>query len=184
MPLKKAVFIERDGILNENILTESQQPRPSLNFAEFKIKADALPALQKLRQAGFVLIVISNQPGISNGTLMRGELDQMDNAIRRTFPINDIMSCMHGENDHCHCRMPLPGMIIEAGFKWHLDKEGSYMISDKCQNTRAARTVGCNLMFLRSQWLNESPGGPVLDSLEEIADKIIKLDAKRHGRNT
>ncbi len=111
--MKKAVFIERDGILNEVQTGPKNQIIP-LTLEEFKVKKEADPALRKLKQAGFVLIVTTNQPGLSRGYLNRRELDRMHDIVRRCFPIDDLMVCPHDEADHCPCRKPRPGLFIEA----------------------------------------------------------------------
>ena len=105
--MKRAVFIERDGILNE-VRMGPKNPIVPLTLEEFRVKQEAEPSLRKLKKAGFVLIVTSNQPGLSRGYQSRRELDRMHDIIKRCFPIDDLMVCPHDESDHCPCRKPRP----------------------------------------------------------------------------
>ncbi len=175
--MKKAVFIERDGILNEVKADTKHQIAP-LTFEEFKINKAAEPALRKLKAAGFVLIVTTNQPGLSRGHQSRRELDRMHEIIKRCFPIDDIAVCPHDESDHCPCRKPRPGLLIEAAFKWGLNLDHSYVVSDKWQDAEASRTAGCTSLILKSPWVGNVRHDFVLPSLDAIAEKILTLKAQ------
>lgn len=172
--MKKAVFIERDGILNEVKAGPKHQIAP-LTLEEFKLIKTAEPALQKLKKAGFVLIVTTNQPGLSRGYQSRRELDRMHDLVRRAFPIDDLLICPHDEADHCPCRKPRPGLLIEAAFKWHLNLDHSFVVSDKWQDAEAARTAGCTSLLLKSPWVGNVHHDFVLSSVDAIADKILSL---------
>jgi D-glycero-D-manno-heptose 1,7-bisphosphate phosphatase len=172
--MKKAVFIERDGILNEVQAGPKNQIIP-LTLEEFKVKKEADPALRKLKQAGFVLIVTTNQPGLSRGYLNRRELDRMHDIVRRSFVIDDLMVCPHDESDHCPCHKPRPGLFIEAAFKWHLNLDHSFVISDKWQDAEAARTAGCTSLLLDSPWIGNVHHDFVMKDLGSIVEKILSL---------
>ena len=90
--MKKAVFIERDGVLNEVKAGPKHQITP-LTLDEFKVKKESDPALKKLKAAGFVLIVTTNQPGLSRGYQSRRELDRMHDIVKRCFPLDDLLVC-------------------------------------------------------------------------------------------
>jgi D-glycero-D-manno-heptose 1,7-bisphosphate phosphatase len=172
--MKRAVFIERDSILNE-VRTGPKQPIPPLTLDEFKVNLAAKEPLQKLRGAGFVLIATTNQPGLSRGYQSRRELDRMHDLLRRTFPLDDIMVCPHDETDHCPCRKPRPGLLIEAAFKWHLNLDHSFVISDKWQDAEAARTAGCTSMLIESPWAGSTHHDFLLPDLKVIVSKILRL---------
>jgi D-glycero-D-manno-heptose 1,7-bisphosphate phosphatase len=142
---------------------------------EFKANKAAEPCLRKLKAAGFVLIVTTNQPGLSRGYQSRRELDRMHDVIKLGFPVDDIMVCPHDEADHCPCRKPRPGLLIEAAFKWHLNLDHSFVISDKWQDAEAARTAGCTSLLLKSPWVGNVHHDFVLPDLDAIAEKILSL---------
>jgi D-glycero-D-manno-heptose 1,7-bisphosphate phosphatase len=172
--MKKAVFIERDGILNE-VRTGAKNPIAPLTLEEFRVKADAEPALRQLKAAGFVLIVTTNQPGLSRGSQSRRELDRMHDLLRHHLPINDLMVCPHDTSDYCPCRTPRPGLLIEAAFKWQLNLEHSCVISDKWQDAEAARFAGCTSLLVQSPWMGKAHPDFVLPDLDGIVRKILCL---------
>lgn len=172
--MKRAVFIERDAILNE-VRTGPKHQVPPLTLEEFKINQQAKDPLLKLKGAGFVLVATTNQPGLSRGYQSRRELDRMHEVLRRSFPLDDLMVCPHDETDHCPCRKPRPGLLIEAAFKWHLNLDHSFVISDKWQDAEAARTAGCTSVLLKSPWVGQVHHDFVLPDLKSIADKILRL---------
>lgn len=174
--MKKAVFIERDGILNEVKAGPKHQIAP-LTLEELTVNKKAEPALRKLKAAGFVLIVTTSQPGLSRGYQSRRELDRMHEVIRKCFPLDDLMVCPHDDSDHCPCRKPRPGLLIEAAFKWHLNLDHSFVVSDKWQDAEAARTAGCTSLLLQSPWVGNVHHDFVLPDLDTIAEKILTLKA-------
>lgn len=172
--MKKAVFIERDGILNE-VRPGPKHPIVPLTLEEFKARQETVEPLRRLKKAGFVLIVTTNQPGLSRGYQSRRDLDRMHDIVRRMFPVDDIMVCPHDEADHCPCRKPRPGLLIEAAFKWHLNLDHSFVISDKWQDAEAARTAGCTSLLLKSPWVGQVHRDFVLSDIDAIAEKILRL---------
>ena len=175
--MKTAIFIEREGILSASRIERQQQVMPR-TLAEFHINENSAPALENLKAAGFLLIMTTNQPGISRGYLARRELDAMHDLLRRTFPLDDILVCPHDDADHCPCRKPQPGLLTEAAFKWHLDLERSFVISDKWQDAKAARAVGCTSMLLASPWSGAGHHDLVLGSVAAIAAKILQIQVR------
>ncbi|HEX3800713.1 MAG TPA: HAD-IIIA family hydrolase [Verrucomicrobiae bacterium] len=175
--MKIAIFFERDGILNLPKV-ERQYQVPPLTLADFHVNEAALPACEALKAAGFTLIATSNQPGLSQGTVSRRELDRMNMLLRQTFPLDDILVCPHDPADNCSCRKPLPGLFMEAAFKHHLDLERSFVISDKWPDARAARSVGATSMLLQSPWVGSGHHDFVLSSISAIAGKILQLQTR------
>jgi D-glycero-D-manno-heptose 1,7-bisphosphate phosphatase len=175
--MKNGIFIERDGILNQAIINGQSQVSP-LTLEQFQINEPAIAVLEELKAAGFVLIVATNQPALSHGTLSRRELDRMHDQLRKRFPIDDILVCPHDESDECPCRKPEPGLFTEAAFKWHLDLERSFVIRDKWLDARAARAVGCTSLLLKSPWIGTGHHDFVLASLSDIVAKIMRLQAR------
>ena len=176
--MKTAIFLERDGLLNL-ARVERQHPVSPETSKDFLVIREALPALEALRAAGFLLIVTTNQPGLSRGTLSRRELDRMHDLLRKTFPIDDILVCPHDESDACSCRKPEPGLFTEAAFKWHIELENSYVVSDKWQDARVARAIAATSMLIDSPWIGHGHHDFVLPNLSAVAEKILRLQANR-----
>ncbi len=176
--MKQAVFIERDGVLNA-IRVEKQQQVTPLTLEDFKLREEAAPLLKKLKAAGLILIATTNQPGLSRGYLSRRELDRMHERLRKIFPLDEILVCPHDETDRCPCRKPKPGLLTEAAFKWHLNLDHSYVISDKWQDAEAARIAGCTSLLMESPWVGKVHRDFLLPDLAAIVEKILQLRAGR-----
>ncbi len=100
----------------------------------------------------------------------------MHDILRRTFPLDDILVCAHDEADHCPCRKPRPGLLIEAAFKWHLNLDHSFVISDKWQDAEAARTAGCTSLLIKSPCVGQVHHDfHSCPDLSGIAEKILHL---------
>jgi D-glycero-D-manno-heptose 1,7-bisphosphate phosphatase len=176
--MKQAVFIERDGVLTA-VRVEKQQQVTPLRLEDFNLYESATPLLKKLKAAGLILIATTNQPGLSRGYLSRRELDRMHERLRKIFPLDEILVCPHDETDRCPCRKPKPGLLTEAAFKWHLNLDHSYVISDKWQDAEAARNAGCTSLLLDSPWVGKVHRDFLLVDLASIVEKILQLRASR-----
>ena len=172
--MKRGIFFERDGILNVACVEHQHQVSP-LTLEEFRVNAAIAPLLSTLKAAGFLLIATTNQPGLSHGYLSRRELDRMHELLRCKLPLDDILVCPHDEIDRCPCHKPKPGLLVEAAFKWHLNLDRSYVVSEKWQDAEAARTIGCTSLLLNSPWIGSGHHDFVLPDLEAIVDKIQQL---------
>jgi histidinol-phosphate phosphatase family protein len=172
--MKQGVFIERDGVLN-HVRVERQHQVSPLTLEEFRVNQAMAPLLSELKAGGLVLIATTNQPGLSRGYQSRRELDRMHEALRRALPLDDILVCPHDEIDLCPCRKPKSGLLMEASFKWHLDLDRSFVISDKWQDAEAARQAGCTSLLLQSPWVGNVHHDFVLPSLEAIVEKVLAL---------
>jgi D-glycero-D-manno-heptose 1,7-bisphosphate phosphatase len=178
--MKSAIFFERDGILNEARIERQQQVSP-LTSEEFKIKPAAKRLLKRLKAAGFLLIVTTNQPGLSRGYQSRRELDRMHDLLKRTLPLDDVLLCPHDEMDRCPCRKPKPGLLTEAAFKWHLNLDRCFVVSDKWQDAEAALNAGCTSLLIESPWKGNGHRDFVLPDLEAVVEKILQLHAPYHA---
>lgn len=150
-------------------------PTTPRSIGDFQMIASAVEPLRQLKAAGFVLIATTNQPGLSLGLQSRRELDLMHQLLRQTFPIDDIFVCAHSEMDGCNCRKPKPGLLFEAAFKWHLDLERSFVISDKWQDAQAAHQAGCLCFLIKSPWNGNARYDCLLPDLDSAAQKILQL---------
>jgi D-glycero-D-manno-heptose 1,7-bisphosphate phosphatase len=176
--MKKAVFFERDGILNPVEIVRGQPVIPK-SLAEFHVNTAVRPLLARLREAGFALIATSNQPGVSRGYLPRRELDLMHTVLRRALPLDAVYVCPHDELDDCTCHKPEAGLLIEAGYEHQVSLEHSYVVSDKWQDAKAAEQVGATSLLLRSPWNGTCHHDFILPTLEAITEKILTLVQRR-----
>ena len=172
--MRLGVFIERDGVLNQAQIERGQQASP-LSVGQFKINQGAAALVRKLKAAGFVVVATTNQPGLSRGYQSRRALDQMHALMMKEVPLDEIMLCAHDETDHCPCRKPKPGLLTEARYKWQLDLDRSFVISDKWPDAEAALSVGATSLLIQSPWLGNAHHDLVVADFKTAVEKLLQL---------
>lgn len=178
--MKAAVFIERDGILNETRVGGGRQMGP-VTLQEYRPNREVLPLLYELKAAGLALFATTNQPGLSTGQQSRRELDAMHRLLGSVFPLDDILVCPHGEGDHCACRKPRPGLLIEAARARGLNLKRSFVVSDKWQDAEMAWGAGCTSILVNSPWLGIGHHDLVMPDLASVVEKILGLWQPKAG---
>ncbi|MDB6025789.1 MAG: gmhB 1 [Verrucomicrobiales bacterium] len=174
--MKPALFFEDVGVLT----IPRQNISQSAPLADrFQVNHDAIASVRRLKAAGFILIVASNKPELSRGTISRRELDQAHGLLRQSFSLDDIFICPHDDADRCPCRKPRDGLFKEAAHKWHLEMERSFVISDKWQDAEAARSLGCTSVLLQSPTIGKVHRDFLVPNLEAAVDKILHLHGAR-----
>jgi D-glycero-D-manno-heptose 1,7-bisphosphate phosphatase len=176
----RAVFLDRDGVINAN-LERNGKPVAPTSFAQFRILPGVEDAARRLKGAGFVLVIVTNQPDVATGLTPRAECEAMHAEIRRRLPIDDILVCFHTDLENCACRKPKPGMIFEAAAKHDVDLAASYMVGDRWRDVRAGRAVGCFSIFIDYGYPQDQPAQPdkIVGSLAEAADFILKKETDK-----
>ncbi len=172
--MKAAVFLERDGVINEAGIVGGHQEVP-LHVGDFQVRQDVRPCLERLTAAGFLVIVTTNQPGLADGRLCRSELDLIHGMLLRALPIDDLLMCPHAEDDNCHCHKPEAGLFTEANFKWNLDMDLSFVVSNKWQDAAAAHVTGGTSILIESPLNGDGHHDFIVKSLPAAVDKILSL---------
>jgi D-glycero-D-manno-heptose 1,7-bisphosphate phosphatase len=172
--MTQAVFLDRDGVLNEAIVREGL-PYPPSNVDELVIVKDAFSSLTSLRSAGFRLIVVTNQPDIARGTTSRQTVEQINGHLLNKLPIDDVETCPHDNGDGCDCRKPLPGMLLRAGKHHGIDLKQSFMVGDRWRDIEAGRRAGCRTVLIGDGYAEGIRSKPdiAVASLTEAAQWII-----------
>jgi histidinol-phosphate phosphatase family protein len=116
----RAVFLDRDGVISANVERDGRPVAPT-TMADFRILPGVEEATQRLKDLGFVLVVVTNQPDITTGRNTMATLELMHGEMRRRLPLDDIRVCVHVDADGCNCRKPKPGMLIDAAHRWSID---------------------------------------------------------------
>jgi D-glycero-D-manno-heptose 1,7-bisphosphate phosphatase len=173
----KAIFLDRDGVLNKAIVRNGK-PYPPANLAEFEILPDVKEALLQLKAAGYLLIVVTNQPDVGRGAQQQSVVDAMHDLLQRELPLDAIYVCYHGYDGECECRKPKPGMLIEAAKKYDIDLRQSYIVGDRSKDVDAGLAGGCCTVFIDYGYcepLNTSPDFTT-DTLQSAATWILLQD--------
>ena len=178
-PLRPAVFLDRDGVLNRTTV-RGDTPYPPNSLAEVQILPRVPEALEKLRRRGLPLIVVTNQPDVARGTQTLAVVEEINQFLTRRLGLTAVYTCYHDNADDCDCRKPKPGMLMRAAREHGLDLSRSFMVGDRWGDVAAGATAGCRTLLVNmpySQCHRCSPDHTVAD-LAEAADVILRrLDA-------
>ena len=172
----RAVFLDRDGVLNRAIVREGK-PYPPSGLAEFEVLPGVVDACTALRAAGFLLIVVTNQPDVARGTQRREVVEAINDALRAQVPLDDIRACYHDEADGCTCRKPRPGLLLEAARDWQIDLTSSFVVGDRWKDIEAGQRAGCTTILIDYGYAEAQQSVPdhCVRSLAEAADWILKF---------
>jgi len=175
-PGKRAVFLDRDGVINQAIVRDGK-PYPPANLDELVIVAQAPVALERLKCAGFLLIVVTNQPDLARGKQDPAAIEVMHAALRQSLPLDDFFVCAHDDPDGCDCRKPRPGLLLRSAQKHNIDLPRSFMVGDRWRDVEAGAAAGCRTIWIdcgyREQRSSVEPSATV-DSLGAAVDWILQ----------
>jgi len=174
--MKRAVFLDRDGVINRALEKESK-PYPPTSLAEFEILPEVPAALAKLKAAGFLLIVATNQPDVGRGTLKQAVVEEIHAHMSAQLPIDRVIVCFHagtGLSD-CDCRKPKPGMLLHAARELKIDLSKSWMVGDRWRDVDCGHAAGCRTIFIDRGYVEELKRKPDFSArhLAEAADIIL-----------
>jgi D-glycero-D-manno-heptose 1,7-bisphosphate phosphatase len=179
----RAVFLDRDGVLNQSIRVDGV-PVPPRTIREFCLIDGVVDAVDRLRTAGFLLIVVTNQPDVARGRQTVAVIEAMHEKLRSELTIDDIVTCFHDDVDACGCRKPKPGMLASAIHRYGIDSSLSYMVGDQWRDVTAGRLAGCTTILVGPDWEAPLPDAPDLRArdLREAAGLICQ--SQSHVRRT
>ncbi len=159
---RRAIFLDRDGVLNEAVVRNSR-PHPPDSLDRLVIVSDAGAALASLRDAGYLLIVVTNQPDVARGTQRLEVVEAINEALATSLPIDDFMVCYHDDRDGCACRKPQPGMLLEAARRHAISLNASVLVGDRAKDIQAGRRAGVRTVFVDKHY-DEPPPEPRADA--------------------
>ena len=171
---RRAVFLDRDGVINRADV-RAGRPFAPLRLEDLEILPGVAPALGRLHDAGFRLVVVTNQPEIARGTLGRDVVDAMHASLAAALPLDEFRVCAHDDADGCDCRKPKPGLLQMAARDGGLDLHDSFMIGDRWRDIDAGRRAGCTTIFIDRSYDEPPPPAPdaTVASLSDAADWIL-----------
>jgi len=173
---KKAVFLDRDGVLNHSEVVDGKPYAPR-KLDEFIIENEAYESTKLLSQAGFLLIVVTNQPDVGNGLVTHEIVQAMHQKLMEELPLDDIKVCFHSQSEKCSCRKPKPGMIKTAALEFNIDLEKSYMIGDRWSDIRAGKAAGCFTILIDRGYREKNEEQPnvsvscMLEAVQNILER-------------
>ena len=172
---RRAVFLDRDGVLNRAVVRNGK-PYPPAGPAELELLEGTDEACRRLREAGFLLIGVTNQPDVARGTTDRSVVEELNRTVAERLGLDEIRVCLHDDADRCDCRKPQPGLLTSAAAEYGIDLPGSYMVGDRWRDIEAGRRAGCRTIFIDHGYDERRPDAPdiVTDSLLNAASRILE----------
>jgi D-glycero-D-manno-heptose 1,7-bisphosphate phosphatase len=169
--LKRAVFLDRDGVLNDAVLRDGR-PHPPRNLAELRVAEGAPEALRRLKQAGFVLIVVTNQPDVGRGTQSRAAVEEMNRILAMELPVDEWVVCWHDSPENCGCRKPKPGMVLDAAARHGIDLKQSFLIGDRWRDIDCGHAAGVRTVWIDRGYPEQLPRHPAEHRCGSIAEAV------------
>ena len=171
---RRAVFLDRDGVINRAVV-RGGRPYPPDGPDGLEILPGVAEAAARLRGAGFLVIVVTNQPDVAKGRQRREVVEAIHDRIRATVPLDDVKVCYHDDDDGCACRKPKPGMLLEAASGCSIDLGRSFMVGDRWRDVSAGRAAGCRTFLVGDGYGEPFPDAPdaVVGSLAEASVRIL-----------
>ncbi|EIJ79890.1 histidinol-phosphatase [Bacillus methanolicus PB1] len=173
--MKKAIFLDRDGVLNE-VLSDRVKfvNRPE----QLYLLERAAEAVAEFTRAGFEVFVVTNQGGVGLGFLKEKDLDRIHERlhgliVEKGGEIKEIAYCPHKPKAGCECRKPNPGMILKLAEKYNIDLSKSIMVGDHERDIEAGKKAGCKTVFIGS---GSTSADLQAESLYEAVEPIFKLE--------
>ncbi|MBI4357227.1 MAG: D-glycero-beta-D-manno-heptose 1,7-bisphosphate 7-phosphatase [Gammaproteobacteria bacterium] len=176
----KAILLDRDGVINEEI------PGYVRTSSQWVPIPGSMDALKRLKEAGFLVIVITNQGGIGRGLYTEADLALIHQAMCMRVDeaggrIDKILYCPHHPEEECVCRKPNPSLLYEAAALFHLDLSRTHFVGDSLRDVEAAKTAGCIPLLVRTgngakteeAHRDKLEGVRVCDDLNEAVAKIV-----------
>jgi len=158
--MRRAIFLDRDGVLNAALLDGQGGPLPPRLASELRILPGVPEACAALRAAGFLLIGCTNQPDIARGTTSRGFVDWVNAEVAVACGLDEMRLCPHDDADACHCRKPRPGMLTDAAAAHGVDLGRSWMVGDRYRDVEAGQAAGCRTLFIDLGYAERPPTSP------------------------
>jgi D-glycero-D-manno-heptose 1,7-bisphosphate phosphatase len=175
--MTKAAFLDRDGVLNR----KAPEGQYVTRWEEMEFLPGACEAIRSLNDAGFLIVIVSNQRCVAKGLITTDELESMHARMRREFHaagaiIDAIYYCPHDYQPPCTCRKPQPGMLLNAARAHDIQLADSWMIGDSEHDVDAGRNAGCHTARVVAGRTSTTGGADmVATSLLDAVQKILQV---------
>jgi D-glycero-D-manno-heptose 1,7-bisphosphate phosphatase len=178
MSKSRAVFLDRDGVLNRTEVRDGR-PYPPRTLAGLEILPGVAEACALLRQYGFLLIVVTNQPDVGRGQQSQRLVEAMHEVLLERLPLHRIEVCYAAGFTVCKDRKPAPGMLLRAAAEFGIDLNRSFMIGDRWRDIDCGHAAGCTTVLIDYGYQEALHAEPAYRaaSLLEAAHWIIGQEA-------
>jgi len=169
---RRAIFFDRDGVLAIPAVRDGKT-YAVLSTAEFSLYPEAADATRRARAAGFLNIVVTNQPDMASGKVTQSEIEAMHQILRHRLDVDDIEVNYDPSGSDTPRRKPNPGMLIDAAEKWQISLETSFMIGDRAVDMLAARRAGCAAVFIDRKYTADPRPESIDHSATNVLDAVL-----------
>ena len=152
----KAVFLDRDGVLNNAIVIKGK-PHPPACLEELVLSAGVLEATCRLKESGYLLVVVTNQPDVARGATSKESVEQINQYLGKLLKIDEFRTCYHDNLDNCECRKPKPGAILQVARSRGIDLTQSFMVGDRWRDIEAGQAAGLKTVFIDYDYEERRP---------------------------
>ncbi|HEX5483530.1 MAG TPA: HAD family hydrolase [Terriglobia bacterium] len=175
--LRRAVFLDRDGVINR----KAPEGQYITGWRHFELLPGVAQAVRQFNEAGFLVIVVTNQQCVAKGLLTETQLKSIHRRMvadlkRQGSVIDAVYYCPHGAEAHCACRKPEPGMILEAARDYKINLAASWMVGDCFKDVQAGLAAGCKTAWITESGFGRSEGARpdlMVRSLAEAAPRLL-----------
>lgn len=170
--MNRAVFLDRDGVINLPIYRDGRAFAPT-RVADFQFMPGIQGLVEMVRNAGFRIVVVTNQPDVVNGKMSLATLQEMHQLLQRELRVDEVRACLHVDGDECECRKPKAGMLRAAAAQFNLDLPHSFIIGDTWRDMSAGKTAGCTTILLDSGYADKH--GDSADHIVQSFDQAVEI---------
>ncbi len=173
------LFIDRDGVINKdpggwtktNYVTD---------WKDFHFVPGTLEALKILKDKGIKVIVASNQGGVNKGLYTKDELSRVSSRMVREIEkaggaVEEVLYCIHKDEDNCECRKPKPGMLEMAAKKYGVDPKTTYFVGDDKKDILAGKKIGCKTVLVLSGKSSREMAGTWAEKPDHIFENLLEV---------
>jgi D-glycero-D-manno-heptose 1,7-bisphosphate phosphatase len=197
--MNRAVFLDRDGVVNDMVYDEEEGRVTSpVSARQLRVFPFVGPSVKRLKREGFMVIIISNQPGVAKRQFAKGELDRMNRKVRASLKsagtrLDAEYYCLHHPEALirkyrvvCACRKPKPGLLLQAAKEHNVDLTRSYFVGDAIVDVEAGKRAGCKTILVGhlntflTEMIRRKGIQPdyVVPSLKEVPDLLMEESEK------
>jgi len=177
--VKRAAFLDRDGVLNASI-TNQGIPVPPRSVEEVVILEGVEESVKLLKLHDFLPVVVSNQPDVARGITSILNVNEINAHIRDKLDIQHFYVCFHDNKDLCACRKPLPGLIYSAAAQLDLSISNSFLVGDRWRDIEAGQRAGCKTFFIDYSYSETQPKKPFI-RVSSLLEAVEIMTGANHG---
>ena len=177
--MKRAVFLDRDGVLNQSVLMEGV-PKPPSSIEAVKILDGVVEGIQILKTHGYLPVVVTNQPDVARGDTTQEKVMAINAHVGAATNIKHFYTCFHDAADLCDCRKPMPGLIYRAAGDLDIVVKDSFMVGDRWRDIAAGQAAGCENFFIDYSYLEKRPVAPYR-RVSSLLEAVYLIIGDRYG---